>query len=157
MGVTACSEKIHEAFVSDDRRKTFFHGHSYTANPLACTAALASLELLMTKTCQLAIMRISAQHEQFLVQLEKFAHPSGKNGTKTKNLRSLGTILAFEIDTGEDSYLNNVSRIISRQALERGVLIRPLGNTIYIMPPYCIEKAELQKVYDTIIAIIDEL
>ncbi|MBC7826694.1 MAG: adenosylmethionine--8-amino-7-oxononanoate transaminase [Chitinophagaceae bacterium] len=153
LGVTACSKKIHDAFVSDDRLKTFFHGHSYTANPLACTAGLASLDLLQQQDCLENIERINQQHQQFLIQLQTTNHK-----LQTKHYRCLGTILAFEIQTeGKDDYLNNISAAITQKALAKGVFIRPLGNTVYIMPPYCITKTQLQKVYDVIIEILNEI
>lgn len=146
LGVTACTAKIHSAFVDEDRKKTFFHGHSFTANPLACTAALASMDLLLKAGCQLQIDSIAEQHKQYIQQLgadTRFA----KN---VKNLRSIGTIMAFEIESGRDGYLNNIGLEFTRKALEQGVYLRPLGNTVYIMPPYCITKEQLQQVYATI-------
>lgn len=152
LGVTVCSEKIHNAFISDDKLKTFFHGHSFTANPLACTAALASLHLLQQQECLQNIQRISNQHKEFITKLT--THYSTLT---TKNHRHLGTILAFEIETNdEDEYLNNISQTITQKALSKGVFIRPLGNTIYIMPPYCITEIQLQKVYHAIIEILNE-
>jgi adenosylmethionine-8-amino-7-oxononanoate aminotransferase len=151
LGVTACSKKIHDAFVSKDKLKTFFHGHSYTANPLACAAALASLELLLLQSCLDNIERINQQHRQFLHRLETSNHK-----LETKNHRCLGTILAFEIETGKDEYLNNISSIITRKALSKGVFLRPLGNTVYIMPPYCITAIQLQQVYDVLLEIVNE-
>lgn len=152
LGVTVCSEKIHNAFISDDKLKTFFHGHSFTANPLACTAALASLHLLQQQECLQNIQRISDQHKEFITKLT--THHSTLT---TKNHRHLGTILAFEIETnGKDEYLNNISQTITQKALSKGVFIRPLGNTIYIMPPYCITEIQLQKVYHAIIEILNE-
>ncbi|OQP51913.1 adenosylmethionine--8-amino-7-oxononanoate transaminase [Niastella populi] len=146
LGVTACTDKIHSAYVDDDRQKTFFHGHSFTANPLGCAAALASMDLLLRPECQAGIDRISRQHKHFIEKLKADTRFSGK----IKHLRSLGTIMAFEIETGRDGYLNAVGLEITRKALEHGVYLRPLGNTVYIMPPYCITEEELQKVYDVI-------
>ncbi len=142
LGVTACTPKIYDVFVNDDKLKTFFHGHSFTANPLACTAALASIDLLEQATCLQQIEWISQQNQQALKALQ----PYQQKGI-LKNLRALGTILAFEMVQGEDGYLNNLAATITQQALQNGVYIRPLGNTVYIMPPYCITKAELNKVY----------
>ena len=154
LGVTACSKKIHDAFVSEDRMKTFFHGHSYTANPIACTAALASLELLQREDCTNGITRINDMHQTFVNELEAIAHD--KNGNAIKNIRLLGTILAFEVDAGKDEYLNSISQTITRQALALGIFLRPLGNTVYIMPPYCITDSQLQQVYDSIRRILLE-
>lgn len=151
-GVTACSKQIHDAFISDDRFKTFFHGHSYTANPLACTAALASLDLLQGEDCIKGIRRINEMHLSFMDHLKTIATEGNPN--TIKNIRVLGTILAFEIVTGKDEYLNNVGQAITRKALAEGVFLRPLGNTLYIMPPYCITQPQLQQVYEVILKIL---
>lgn len=140
LGVTACTDRIYQAYVDDDAMKTFFHGHSFTANPLACTAALASLDLLQKDACLLQIEKISAANVSFADQLRNSELP-------IKDVRTLGTILAFEIDQGKKEYLNQVSTVITKKALQAGMYIRPLGNTVYIMPPYCIEEDELQKIY----------
>ena len=136
LGVTACAAHIYEAFVQDDKLKTFFHGHSFTANPLACASAVASLELLQTEECRQAIQRITQFNISLLADLAMRKLP-------IRNLRTLGTILAFELDEGRDEYLNTSGAAIGRKAMEEGVYIRPLGNTVYIMPPYCINQAEL--------------
>lgn len=146
LGVTACSEKIYNAFVNDDARKTFFHGHSYTANPLACSAANASLDLFEQENSLDKVNFISEQNIAFAQQLKQL---SG-----IKNVRTLGTILAFEVAKGNDEYLNNISTNITKKSLDNGVYIRPLGNTVYIMPPYCITENELQKIYSVLLEII---
>ena len=156
LGVTACTNKIHDAFVSDDKLKTFFHGHSFTANPLACASALASLDLLLEQSCRNNIQRITEQHQKFINQLQTTTSATAQYRPQTKNHRHLGTILAFEVETGKDEYLNDISRTISQKALKKGVFIRPLGNTVYIMPPYCITEMQLQKVYDVIVEILNE-
>lgn len=146
LGVTACSEKIYNAYITDDARKTFFHGHSFTANPLACTAANANLDLFEKNNVLAQIENISAQNLAFAAQLKEL------NGIK--NVRTLGTILAFEIIKGDDVYLNNISQVVTAKALEKGAYIRPLGNTVYIMPPYCITNEELEKVYAVLTEIL---
>ena len=148
LGVTACTDKIYNAFVDDDKLKTFFHGHSFTANPLACTAALASLDLLMDDMCIEKIGWIETSNKNFAKELQ----PSADAG-KIKNIRTTGTILAFEINEGNDEYLNNISSSVTAAAMDAGVYIRPLGNTVYIMPPYCITESQLRKVYDVILEI----
>lgn len=144
LGVTACTHRIYEAFLEEDKRKTFFHGHSFTANPLACATALASLDLLQEKSCLNNIDRIGRQHQAFAASLAKDFPAS------TKNIRCLGTLFAFEIVQGADEYLNSISREITEKALTRGVYLRPLGNTVYLMPPYCFTTQELDKVYGVI-------
>jgi adenosylmethionine-8-amino-7-oxononanoate aminotransferase len=142
LGVTACNDKIYHAFVSDDKYKTFFHGHSFTANPLACAAANASLDLLQTTETVDKIEEITKSIAALCLQVSEM--PLYK---KVKNLRQLGTILAFEYMSGNDGYMNSISLHITDKAMKAGVYLRPLGNTVYIMPPYCITKAELNKVF----------
>lgn len=142
LGVTACTLTIYEAFCSDNKLKTFFHGHSFTANPIACAAALASLHLLTQATTITAISKIENSIQTFYMQLQHWQLPN------IRNLRCLGTILAFEYEAEEHNYLNNVALKITQAALKQGVYLRPLGNTVYIMPPYCIKEDELKKVFD---------
>jgi len=146
LGATACSEKIYQAFVHDDALKTFFHGHSFTANPLACTAANASLDLFEKNNLIAAVENITEQNIVFAQQLKQLEG--------IKNVRVLGTILAFEVTKGEDVYLNNVSQTITKKAMGKGVYIRPLGNTVYIMPPYCITAEELSKLYAVLLEVL---
>jgi adenosylmethionine-8-amino-7-oxononanoate aminotransferase len=143
LGVTAATEQIFEAFLSGDRRKTLFHGHSFTANPLACTAALASLDLTMETDCMTRIQRISERHTTFLDTIRPFQI--------VRNARSLGTVLAFELNIGKDEYVNNIGPAITREALSTGIYLRPLGNTVYLMPPYCITEKEMDQVYDFLV------
>jgi adenosylmethionine-8-amino-7-oxononanoate aminotransferase len=143
LGVTAATEHIFEAFLSDDRRKTLFHGHSFTANPLACTAALASLDLLLEEDCLPRIQHLTQKHKAFLQTLHSFPI--------VKNARSLGTVLAFELNIGRDEYVNNTGAAITREALAAGIYLRPLGNTVYLMPPYCITEKEMDQVYDFLV------
>lgn len=139
LGVTACAAYIHEAFVQDNKRKTFFHGHSFTANPLACASAVASLELLQSEACQQAIQNILQFNITLCADLATCKLP-------IRNLRTLGTILAFELDEGQDEYLNNSGAALGHRAIEQGIYIRPLGNTVYTMPPYCVGTEELTSV-----------
>lgn len=143
LGVTACTNKIYEAYVNDDKYKTFFHGHSFTANPLACTAALASLDLLEKENSIEKVLSLTSSNKLFADKLRGLSN--------IKEVRTLGTILAFKITQGKDEYLNNISAIITKKAMGNGVYIRPLGNTVYIMPPYCITAEELEKVYHFLI------
>jgi adenosylmethionine-8-amino-7-oxononanoate aminotransferase len=159
LGITACVDRIYQAYVNDDKLKTFFHGHSFTANPLACTAALASLDLLQKEDCLKKIEWISGMNKEFSNKLAIYTSGSTKQqGNNTlftiKNIRCLGTLLAFEIDKGKDEYLNDISHEITQFCLSKGVYIRPLGNTMYIMPPYCITEAELKKIYQVIESVL---
>ena len=146
LGVTGCSEDIYRAYISDDVQKTFFHGHSFTANPLACSAALANLELFKSENTLERVHHISEQNIAFAKQLRQL------NGIK--NVRTTGTILAFELMNGKDEYVNNISQVVTKKCLEKGVYLRPLGNTVYIMPPYCITTEELEAIYSVILDVI---
>jgi adenosylmethionine---8-amino-7-oxononanoate aminotransferase len=150
LGITACNQGIFNAFLSNDRTKTFFHGHSFTANPLACTAALASLDLLEKKSCRDQIQWIKQEHEKF-IQNEL----SVIGMELIVNIRIAGTVLAFELNTGKDEYINEVSASVMTKALSQGIYLRPLGNTVYIMPPYCITPEQLRKIYQFILSIPD--
>lgn len=149
LGVTSCSQIIYDAFYSEHYEKTFFHGHSYTANPLSCAAAIASLKILIDKDCQDRIQNIVNQHYQFSTTIAK--HPF------IREVRQQGTILAIELNTSEHtSYFNSIRNTIYNFFLEQGVLLRPLGNVIYIMPPYTITNEQLNKIYSVITSAINQ-
>jgi adenosylmethionine-8-amino-7-oxononanoate aminotransferase len=145
LAVTVTSDKIYDAFLGDDLSMAFLHGHSYTANPLACSAAIASLNLLKTLDCQRAIGNINAMHRQGIEAL-------GVRCSSIKKSRIIGTIAAFDI---KDSAVLMPS--LKRNFLEQGMLLRPLGNTIYLLPPYCITNEELAAVYTKISEIINSV
>ncbi|HPH85311.1 MAG TPA: adenosylmethionine--8-amino-7-oxononanoate transaminase [Ferruginibacter sp.] len=150
LGVTVSTQHIYVAFYADDVTKTFFHGHSYTANPLACAAANASMHLLQQESCKDQIRFIGLQHQSFAKNIA--LQPM------VKSTRQTGTILAIELQTGEaGSYFNSIRQHAYRFYIDQGVLLRPLGNVVYIMPPYCITAAELQRVYDVIALSLDFL
>ncbi|MGV0752299.1 adenosylmethionine--8-amino-7-oxononanoate transaminase [Empedobacter brevis] len=150
LGVTTCSDLIYNAFYSKDYTKTLYHGHSFTASPLACTAALASLELLLEEATQEKIVNIVTQHEVFREQLK--THP------RVKVVRQCGTILALEWKTEEEtSYFSDMHKKLYPYFLDHGILLRPLGNIIYLVPPYCISTADLNYIYKTILKALDEL
>lgn len=143
LGVTSCSEKVLDPFKTSDFLKTFFHGHSYTANPLACAAANASFAILMSSECGKARRTISDNHERFIDELHSNA--------LVKEARSLGTVCAIELKTSEDSsYQNSLRKKIYPYFLSKNILLRPLGNVIYILPPYIITEEELEQVYQSI-------
>jgi adenosylmethionine-8-amino-7-oxononanoate aminotransferase len=143
LGATACPQFIYDAFLSDDKTKTFFHGHSYTANPTACSAALASLDLFDKPEAFENIKRIEQQHNLFLQKI--------KSHKALIEVRQLGTIIAFEINTTEGThYLNSLAEHISEFFISRGIILRPLGNVMYILPPYCISNADLEYIYNAI-------
>lgn len=141
LGVTACSQHIYEAFLGNDRQCAFLHGHSYTANPLACASALASLDLLLTDVCVGQRQMIAACHSRFCEEWE--GHP------QLKRCESLGTILAMEFRSEVDSsYFDPLGDRLYHFFLERGLLLRPLGNVVYVLPPYCIQEKELRFIYE---------
>lgn len=150
LGVTVCTQKIYDAFYADDKLKTFFHGHSYTANPLACAAANASMTLLTGNQCQQNIQRIASAHQAFSNSISQHCF--------VREVRLLGTIIAIELDTSEQrSYFNHIQHKAYQYYLDQGIFLRPLGNVVYIMPPYCITDAELAFVYDAVAASLDAL
>jgi adenosylmethionine-8-amino-7-oxononanoate aminotransferase len=143
LGVTACTKKIFDAFYANDKTKAFYHGHSYTGNPLACAAANASITILKSKKCIAQIEMICEQHKKFTYTIA--------NNPSVKNIQQQGTILAIELNTNENtSYFNAIRDLVYNFFLEKGILLRPLGNVVYIMPPYCITKKELNKIYSSI-------
>lgn len=149
MGITTCSEEIYNAFLSDDKYKTLFHGHSFTANPLACTAALASMELLLHEKTQLDIQRITEQHFSFAEILNQHS--------LVENVRQTGTILAWELKTTQQtSYFNETGKVLYNEFLQRGIIMRPLGNVMYLVPPYCITSEELDFIYQNIIEVLNQ-
>ncbi|MBO9731978.1 MAG: adenosylmethionine--8-amino-7-oxononanoate transaminase [Chitinophaga sp.] len=150
LGVTTSTAAVYEAFLSNDKLKTLFHGHSFTANPLACTAALASLDLFTDPACAANRERIHEKHAAFLQELQQV--------TVIKNPRLLGTILAFEIVTDNaDGYTNALADHLHRFFREKRIMLRPLGNTLYILPPYCITNEQLDQVYNSIRELIPTL
>jgi len=143
LGITAAPEFIYEAFISNEINKTFFHGHSFTANPLACAAALASLDLFAENGCIEKINEIVLSHAEFAKEIE--------SSHKVEEIRLKGTILAIELKTTDvRGYLNPAAAEITRYFLEEGIYLRPLGNVIYCTPPYVIKKEELQLIYQSL-------
>ena len=142
-GVTSSTDAIYEAFWSDDKLKTFFHGHSYCGNPMACAASLASLDLVERPEFMENIQRVSAQHQAFKAKIEKSPY--------VEDCRQQGTILAIEwkVDAAY-SYFSSIRDQLYQFFLDRKILCRPLGNVIYLLPPYCITNEELAYIYGVI-------
>jgi len=138
LALTVTHQHIYDAFLSDDFRTAFAHGHSYTANPLACSAALASLQLLKDATCQTAIQDIHYGHQKGIEELKSKC-------TYIEKSRLLGTIAAFDLLCPNASIL-----IMQNHFLKKGLLLRPIGQTVYLLPPYCITQDELAFAYDSI-------
>lgn len=150
LGLTTCTQQIFDTFLSDDRLKTLFHGHSYTANPVACSAGLASLGLFLEPATQENISRIANRHQQFALKIKD--HP------RIKTTRQTGTILAMEWETGTNtSYFSSLRDKLYQYFLDAGIILRPLGNVLYILPPYCITDAQLNYIYSKIESALDEV
>ncbi len=148
LAVTLCTGDIYRAFYSKDRAKTFFHSSSYTGNAIACAAALASLQIWDDEPVLERIKNLAVWHGEMLVPLAA-RHD-------VENIRQCGTIAAFDVKVSDASgYLANIGPVLQSYYLESGVLLRPLGNTVYIMPPYCITKDELESIYETITRSLD--
>ncbi len=164
LGVTSCTQAIYDAFLSEDRKKTLFHSHSFTANPLACTAGLASLDLLLTEETNSKILKINQLHNEFKLKIDRSDDENGQNvvcvdidyNLLKHKIRIKGTILAIEIQTVEGtSYFNNIRDIAYQFFIEKGILVRPLGNVIYLLPPYCISEEDLAYIYGCIEEFLD--
>jgi adenosylmethionine-8-amino-7-oxononanoate aminotransferase len=150
LGLTTCTNKIYEMFLSDDKLKTLFHGHSYTANPVACSAALASLDITLDPATMQSIQRIAVMHSDFASKIKH--HP------KIKTTRQTGTILAMEWETGSNtSYFSSLRDKLYTYFLDAGIILRPLGNVIYILPPYCITNDELGYIYSKIEQALEDI
>lgn len=147
LGVTACTHDIYNAFLGNRLDQAFLHGHSYTANPLACNSALASLDLLLKDACSTQRKMIAECHNEFCRQWQ--AHP------RLKRCESIGTILALEYHTETRSYFEPIRDRLYHFFLSKGILVRPLGNVLYVLPPYCIQADELKFIYDHIIITLE--
>lgn len=141
MAITSCSQKVYDAFLSNDLSKGFFHGHTYSANPIACTAALACIELLQSEAIQNNIKRIIVSHKAFDSRI--------KNHPKVALTRQLGVIYALVLNIEMQRY-GDLRYKLFNFFMKNGVCLRPLGNTIYILAPFVITEKELDKVYNTI-------
>ncbi|SNR34612.1 adenosylmethionine--8-amino-7-oxononanoate transaminase [Hymenobacter mucosus] len=140
MGLTTCAAPIYEAFLSDDKMRALFHGHSYTANPVACAAALASLELTRAERCTQQRQAIEDAHAAFRREIEMLPG--------IRQVRHRGTILAVEYDPGEGtSYFSRLRDAFYQLAIDSHVVLRPLGNVVYLLPPYCTTAEELTLLY----------
>lgn len=149
LAVTLATEEIYRAFYNDDINKAFFHSHSFTGNPLACATGVTSLELLEQNP-----ESYRAMEQQHRCYLEKWL----KGHPRLEQVRTCGTIAAMEVKTdGQNSYFNAIGPILRARFLEEGFLLRPLGNTLYLMPPYCITPSELESIYQAIRRVLDTL
>jgi adenosylmethionine---8-amino-7-oxononanoate aminotransferase len=149
LGATAATEAIYEAFLSEDRGKTFFHGHSYTANPLACAVGLASLALFREEG---VLARVQALERQFRAGLEPLRRVAWVG-----DVRVIGGVGVVELAFSEAGYLASIGPRLYQAFLSRGLLLRPLGNVVYFLPPYVITEAEADWALEQIRGVIEGL
>ncbi|MEY2921525.1 MAG: Adenosylmethionine-8-amino-7-oxononanoate aminotransferase [Bacteroidota bacterium] len=150
MAITTFTQEIFDGFYDEDINKALFHGHTFTANPTGCAAAIASLELLQTEEIQENLIRINKHHLDFESKI--------KNHPRVETTRVLGVIFALEIKSDtKESYYGTLRNKLYNYFIENGLVIRPVGNIVYILPPYIITDAQLQKVYQTIEAALEKV
>lgn len=142
LAVTLASAAVYDAHYSDDRARMFFHSSSYTANPIACAAAAANLAIWREEPVLARIAGVAA------MQTEWIARAADWHGVV--NARTLGTIAAFDVECARPGYLSALGPAIKARCAAAGVLIRPLGNTVYVMPPYCVTADDLAQIYGAI-------
>jgi adenosylmethionine---8-amino-7-oxononanoate aminotransferase len=141
LGLTVINPEITSKFLDAPAEKTFYHGHSFTGNPVACAAACANIKLFTSEKFT-AIKNIEKAHASFVRVVSKHA--------AVETARHTGTILAIELKTEKTGYTSELRDKIYSYFIKKGLLIRPLGNVIYVLPPYCISENQLQNVYNTI-------
>ena len=150
LAVTMASEAIYEAHLSDDRARMFFHSSSYTANPIACAAANANLAIWREEPVAERIADLAARQAARLASLAQLP--------KARNARALGTITALDlVDERGAGYLSQLGPQLLAHFRDHDLLLRPLGNTVYVMPPYCIDDADLDRLYAGIAGAVDAL
>lgn len=146
MALTCCSQEVYDAFYDDEISKGFFHGHTYSANPLACTAAIAGIDLLRSEEIQNSIKRINKRHLEFERHI--------RDNPKVKATRVRGVIFALDLNVKMDRY-GKLRDQLYAFFMKEGVVLRPLGNTVYTLPPYVITDGELDKIYEVIEKCLD--
>jgi adenosylmethionine-8-amino-7-oxononanoate aminotransferase len=142
LAVTLCRADIFDAHYSKDRTRTFFHSSSYTANPVACAAAKANLELWQDRESRQRVASVVAMQER---AIEPF-----RADPRFEHVRQIGTITALDLKTSDAGYLADIGPKLQAFFRDRNLLLRPLGNTIYVMPPYCVTSADLDEIYASI-------
>lgn len=149
LGATVCKEHLYQAFLSEQRIKALLHGHSYCGNPLACAAALANLDLFDLEECSKQRQRIQHSHQRFCTQWS--GHPS------LKRCEVLGTILILEYQDGQNSsYFSKIRDYLVDIFLHHNIIVRPFGNVLYLMPPYCTAQSSLDHAYECITLTLEE-
>ncbi len=143
MAITTFTKEIFDGFYDDDTNKALFHGHTFTANPTGCAAALASLQLLQSESIQANMKCVHQSHLDFQSKIK--SHP------KVKTTRVLGVIFALEIiSDGPAEYYGSLRNKLYNFFIENGIILRPVGNIVYILPPYIISQNQLEKVYQVV-------
>lgn len=142
LAATLATDAVFRAHFSQDRAKTFFHSSSYTANPIACAAALANVSIWRDEPVAERVADLSRMQAE---KLSRF-----RNDDRFENVRTTGTIAALDLRVGKAGYLAEVGPKLRAFFLERGLLVRPLGNVIYVLPPYCVASGELDQLYDAV-------
>jgi len=146
LSITSCTQEIFDAFLSEEVHKGFFHAHTFSAHPIGCASAIASIELLQNPEIMASRKTIEENHQAFATLIA--SHP------KAQNVRIKGVIFALDLDIPMQRY-GNLRDKLYQFFIDRGVALRPLGNTIYILPPYVITEVQLQKIYDVIAEALD--
>ncbi len=148
MAITSFTQEVYNAFYDEDVNKALFHGHTFTANPVGCVAALTSLEILQSPEMQENISRIHQKHLAFAEKLAKL--------NSVENVRTLGVILAFEIKTNSNKdYYGGFRQKLYDFFIQNQLILRPVGNTIYVLPPYVITDEQLERVYEVLLRATD--
>jgi adenosylmethionine-8-amino-7-oxononanoate aminotransferase len=142
LAVTMCTSEIFSAHWSEDRRRTFFHSSSFTANPIACAAALANLEIWDSEPVLDRIAALAAAQTRLLNEF--------RDDRRFSSVRQTGTITAMDLTATDAGYLSSLGPQLQAAFRKAGVLLRPLGNTIYVLPPYCVTVEDLAKIYASI-------
>jgi len=141
LSITSCSQAVFDGFLSEQVHRGFFHAHTFSAHPLGCAAAIAGIELLSSSEILKRRVAIEAAHQQFAVSI--------KNHPKVKDVRCLGVILAIDLNIKMERY-GNLRDELYQFFMQRGVVLRPLGNTVYVLPPFVITEEQLTKIYNVI-------
>jgi adenosylmethionine-8-amino-7-oxononanoate aminotransferase len=149
LAATLCNSDIFDAHYSNDRTRTFFHSSSYTANPIACAAAKANLDLWQDHAVRKRLASVAQMQEK---AIETF-----RADTRFRNVRRIGTITALDLEVADSGYLAGIGPKLQAIFSDRNLLLRPLGNTIYVMPPYCVTAADLNEIYVSISDAADAL
>jgi adenosylmethionine---8-amino-7-oxononanoate aminotransferase len=149
LAVTLCRREIFAAHYAPDRRRTFFHSSSFTANPIACAAALANLEIWESEP---VLARIAALEAMQTRHLERF-----RDDVRFERVRQTGTITALDVRSPDPGYFAAIGPRLAASLQPGEVLLRPLGNTLYVLPPYCVTADDLERVYGAIIGAVEAL